>query len=80
MLLLCSRIIAHVWAPPFCFGRSNAVFMLLLCSCIIAYMWPPPFCFGRSNAVFMLLPCDVMCLLPHVVAMYDVTWLLCDVT
>ena len=37
MLLLCSRIIAHMWPPPFCFGRSNAVFMLLLCSCIIAH-------------------------------------------
>ena len=21
MLLLCSRIIAHIWAPPFCFCR-----------------------------------------------------------
>ena len=37
VLLLYPRIIAHIWAPPFCFSRGNAVFMLLLCSCIIAH-------------------------------------------
>ena len=49
--------IAHMWVPPFCFSRSNAVFMLLLCSRIIAHMWVPPYRFSRSNAVFMLLLC-----------------------
>ena len=48
MLLRCSCIIAHMWSPPFCFGRSNAVFMLLLCSRIIAHMWPPPFMISWS--------------------------------
>ena len=60
-----------LWAPPFCFGHGNAVFMLLLC-CFIAHMWAPPFCFGHGNAVFMLLLCSLI--ITHTVGAAILFW------